>query len=208
MFARAETLARSILAAARQAQLPRLVVLSSIGAQLESGHGIIATNSVFERILGDLEGSVVFLRPAYFMENWAWVAAAAAKEGVLPSFLSPAERAIPMVSVADVGRAAADAMLDGGEPAVLEISGPRDFSPADAATAFAKALGRSVAALCLPEEQWPATLAQSGFSRRTIESWTELFRAFNSGRIVFEGRTPRRGRVGIDEAARAMVARR
>lgn len=208
MFAVAERLARNILSAARQANLPRLVVLSSIGAQLMSGHGNIRTNSTFERVLGELGPIAVFLRPAYFMENWAWVADAAVNEGVLPSFLSPPERAIPMISVLDVGRAAAEAMVDGAGARIVEISGPRDFSPADAAAAFSHCLGRPVAAVAVPRENWPAELTRSGFSARTIDSWVELFDAFNSGHVVFEGPAPRRERVDIEEAVRAILSRR
>ena len=207
IFARAERLAESIREAARRAGLPRLVVLSSIGAHLPSDSGNIRTNSIFERILGDLPASVVFLRPAYFMENWAWVAAAAAQRGVLPSFLSPPERAIPMVSAADVGRAAADAMLGGEEGHVCrEITGPRDCSPDDAAAAFAKALGRPVTAAAVPESDWPADLAKSHFSPTTIASWVELFRGFNSARIGFERpEAASRGRVSIEEAIAAVL---
>lgn len=208
LFARAEALAQNILAAARQTGVPRLVVLSSIGAHLPSGTGNIRTNWIFERILGELGRSVVFLRPAYFMENWAWVAATAANEGVLPGFLSPPERAIPMISATDVGRAAADAMLDDAPGAVLEITGPRDVSPVDAAAAFSRSLGRTVTAISVPEPNWPDALTQSGFSPKTIESWVELFRAFNAGRIVFQSPAPRRGRVDIDEAVRVILARR
>lgn len=207
IFARAEALAESILQAVRKSGLEKLVVLSSVGAHLASGNGNIRTNGTFERILGALGRRVFFLRPAYFMENWAWVAPAAANDGVLPSFLSPLDRTIPMVSAADIGHAAAEAMLDGDTVGrVIELAGPRPCSPNDAAAAFTKALGRPVTAVALPEAQWPAVLAGSHFSPRTIESWVELFGGFNSGWIDFEhGRSVVRGRVSIDDAVGAIV---
>ena len=52
MFAHAEMLAANIAEACARARLPRLVVLSSVGAHLASGHGNIRTNSIFERVLG------------------------------------------------------------------------------------------------------------------------------------------------------------
>jgi uncharacterized protein YbjT (DUF2867 family) len=209
LFARAEGLAANVLAAARASRLPRLVVLSSIGAHLPSGTGNIGTNHAFERILGAFEGAVTFLRPAYFMENWAWVAPAAAAQGVLPSFLSPTTRAIPMVAVSDVGEAAADALRDGQARArVVEIAGPTTCSPDHAAAAFAEALGRRVAAAAVPEAQWPAALQAWGFTPRTIEAWVELFRAFNSGHIRFEvgGASSVTGRTSIRAAVRSIVA--
>jgi uncharacterized protein YbjT (DUF2867 family) len=208
LFATAEALAASILEAVRKSGIERLVVLSSIGAHLPSGSGNIRTNRAFERILGVLDRRVTFLRPAYFMENWAWVAAAAANEGVLPSFLAPPDRAIPMASTADIGRVAAGAMLDGGNGArVIELAGPRHCSPDDAAAAFTKELGRPVKALPVPREQWPAVLEGMRFSARTIESWLELFDGFNSGWIAFErpGAAVLRGSVSLEEAIGAVV---
>ncbi|HEY7413256.1 MAG TPA: NAD(P)H-binding protein [Vicinamibacteria bacterium] len=208
LFARAEQLAESILQAARAAGRPRLVVLSSIGAHLPAGTGNILTNRAFERVLGPPERASTFLRPAYFMENWAWVAPVAAEQGVLPSFLAPLDRAIPMVSVADVGEAAAQALLDeDGAGTVIELAGPRSYSPAAAAAAFAAALGRPVTAVAVPEEGWPAALASSGFSARTIASWQELFRAFNTGAIDFErrGGEPARGGTPLEDAIAAVV---
>lgn len=208
-FARAGLLAASIAAAARAARLPKLVVLSSVGAHLASGNGLIRTNGLFERELGRLDCPVVFLRPAYFMENWAWVAAAAANDGVLPGFLSPTDRALPMIAAADIGAAAARALLDGSRRGVIELEGPRPYSPDDAAIAFAAALGRPVSAIAVPEAGWAPSLAPGGFSPRTIEAWIEMFRGFNSGAIGFEKKSspPLRGSVPIAAAIRAIAER-
>jgi uncharacterized protein YbjT (DUF2867 family) len=208
LFTRAEEIAESIARAVDESGLERLVVLSSIGAHLSSGIGIIRTNSLFERRLGSLRAAVTFLRPAYFMQNWAWVAESASRDGVLPSFLAPADRAIPMVAAADVGRVAADAMMEPGTSArVIELDGPGSCSPNDAAAAFSRALGRKVEAVPIPESQWADALTRSGFRSRTIEAWIELFRGFNSGHIVFEGdeAARRHGRVTLAEAVAEFV---
>jgi hypothetical protein len=78
---------------------------------------------------------------------------------------------------------------------------------AAAAAAFAAALGRPVTAVAVPEEGWPAALASSGFSARTIASWQELFRAFNTGAIDFErrGGEPARGGTPLEDAIAAVV---
>jgi uncharacterized protein YbjT (DUF2867 family) len=202
LFAQAEAIADAVGQAARSAGLRRLVALSSVGAHLSSGHGNIRTNTIFDARLASVDGAITFVRPAYFMQNWAAVARAAAQDGVLPSFLAPLDRAIPMVSTADVGRVAAEAMLDGATGrCVIELAGPRPYAPTDAAAAFTKALGRPVTAIAVPEAQWPAALAQAHFSPRTIESWVELFRGFNSGLIGFEGKGVRLvGRVPLERA--------
>jgi uncharacterized protein YbjT (DUF2867 family) len=207
LFARAEAIAANIAQAVTQSRPAKLVVLSSLGAHLDTGTGNIGTNRIFERVLGRLRCPVVFLRPAYFMENWAWVAPVAAQAGVLPSFLLPTSRRIPMVAVADIGALAARAMLDDGMTGVIQLEGPASCSADDAAAAFAAVLGRPVVAVPVPEAEWPPNLQKSGFSPRTIEAWVEMFRGFNSGAIGFEARdsAPLRGSVSIGEAVRAIV---
>lgn len=209
MFSHAELLANNIAEACTRARVSRLVVLSSIGAHLAAGHGNIRTNSIFERVLGNLDSSVVFLRPAYFMENWAWVAGAARHEGVLPSFLAPTSRPIAMVSAADIGTTAAQALRDATANGVIELEGPQAYSPDDAASAFASALGRPVKAIPVPEAEWAPTLAKGGFTPRTIDAWSEMFRGFNDGTIGFEKKTAPsvQGSTSIAAAVRAIVAR-
>ena len=205
LFDRARRVAEAILKAAQRTRPKRLVVLSSIGAHLAFGTGIILTNRAFEQILGDAPCPVTFLRPAYFLENWKLAASVAGRDGVLPSFLAPLGRAIPMVGAADIGRTAAAAMRDPSPPRLIELAGPRDYSPRDAAAAFTATLGRRVTPFEIPVSEWPSVLSPYGFSARTIEAWRELFLGFNSGRVSFEHTsTVQRGVTGLEEAATAM----
>ena len=208
LFAQARAIAEAVASAAREARLERLVVLSSVGAHRAEGTGIIATNRTFEKRLGGLGIPVVFLRSAYFLSNWAWVAGPAAAQGVLPSFLAPAERAIPMVAATDIGRVAAAALLSDEPGGVIELAGPRSYSPRDVAAAFARVLGRGVEVVEIPEAGWGDALGGSGFAPRTIAAWTEMFRGFNSGWIGFEGGEDevRRGGVELAEVAAAIAA--
>ena len=65
LFARAEATAEAVRKAVKKSGLRRLVVLSSVGAHLSTGHGNIRTNSIFEERLWHLDASVTFVRPAY-----------------------------------------------------------------------------------------------------------------------------------------------
>jgi uncharacterized protein YbjT (DUF2867 family) len=60
-----------------------------------------------EQALGALPVLVCFLRAAWFMENAAWDVAPARDLGVVPSFLQPLDKPVPMVATADIGRLAA-----------------------------------------------------------------------------------------------------
>jgi NAD(P)H dehydrogenase (quinone) len=46
------------------------------------------------------------------MENSAWDVASATKNGVIPSFLQPLDKPVPMVATADIGRVAAELLRE------------------------------------------------------------------------------------------------
>lgn len=208
-FARAAAVADAIAEAAIAARLPKFVILSSEGADKPNGTGLIATNRTLEQRLGRIGLPATFLRACYFMENWAAVAGVAAAQGVLPSFLAPLDRAIPMVATADIGRVAAEALReDWTGIRTIELEGPAACSPEDVAAAFARALGRPVQAIAVPESGWAEALSHSGFSPRAIAGFVEMSRGVNSGHVGFTagaGVEHRRGRVPIDTVAAALA---
>ena len=61
-----------------------------------------------EQALRELTIPVAFLRPAWFMEHFAWDIASARGSGVIASFLQPLKKPVPMISTADVGCVAAE----------------------------------------------------------------------------------------------------
>lgn len=208
MFAQAEKVGHCYREAVTRAGAKKLVVLSSVGAQHRHGTGNIRTTSILENIFRVLEIPVTFLRAAWFMENWSGVASVAAHQGVLPSFLTPLERRIPMVAAEDIGRTAAEIMLEEWKgKRIIELHGPEDYSPQDVATAFAAVLGRPVRAAPVPESEWPPTLSRFGFSSEVVQDWCEMMRGFNAGHIVFEGQgiETRKGQITIAHAVRAIA---
>ncbi|MBW8727978.1 MAG: NmrA family NAD(P)-binding protein [Inquilinus limosus] len=208
-IARGQALAGAIAEAVTVARLPKLAALSSIGADLPEGTGLILVNRAIEQHLAATGTAATFLRAAYFMENWAGVAGVAAAQGVLPSFLAPLDRAIPMVATADIGHAAAEALReDWTGIRTIGLEGPAGYSPNDVAAAFARALGRPVQAVAVPEADWPAALSQAGLSPDAVDGFVELNRAVNSGHVDFAADPAaghRRGRTPIDTVVAALV---
>lgn len=205
MFARAEQVASAIVEAARRARVPKLVALSSIGSHLPHGIGNILTTYILEEALKSLQAEVAvgFVRAAGFMENWKALLPLAQQEGILPSFYTPLERAMPMVATADIGQACADALMQEWQGTqVWELHGPQDVSPNHIAASFGKTLKRHVQAVVIPESEWHSTLAQMGNSPAAIESYSEMLRAFNNGTLVFEEHGTKRlqGQTTIDDA--------
>ncbi len=205
-YERADEIGSALARAVRQAGLPKVVALSSIGAQHSSGTGIIATLHSLERHLAGAAPAVAFLRPGYFVETWGEVAEAAVAGSVLPSFLEPAQR-IPMVSTVDVGRAAARLLVEdfAGER-VVELAGPQDWSANDVAAAFGRILDRTVAAGFVPVEDRAAVLARQGVPADVAQALLGMYEGLANGRVTFDGRAQRRrGSVPLLEAVERIV---
>jgi uncharacterized protein YbjT (DUF2867 family) len=89
---------RSTLEAARPG---RVVYLSTIGAQATQPN-LLTQHTIIEQVLGELTIPITFLRPAWFMENAAWDVAPAREDGLIPAFLQPVDKPVPMVATADI----------------------------------------------------------------------------------------------------------
>ena len=126
------------------------------------------------------------------------------QDGVLPTFIA-ARRATPMVSTADIGRAAARALLDGPRGTrLIELAGPTDPTPAEIAAAFAKILGRPVAAVEAPLSAVVPTFMSFGISQNIAELYREMYEAIESGKLAFEGEVVR-GTTPVEDTLRALV---
>ena len=120
--------AKAVISAVRQAldatRPAKVVCLSTIGAQATQTN-LLSQRTLMEETLSTLPLPITFLRPAWFMENLSWDVAEARDQGILSSFLQPLDKAMPMVSTADVGRVAAELLLqDWTGKRVVELEGP------------------------------------------------------------------------------------
>jgi uncharacterized protein YbjT (DUF2867 family) len=202
----ANEVGRALAAAVRQARLPKVVALSSIGAQHRTGTGVIATLNSLEKHLEAAAPSTTFLRPGYFVETWGDVASAVMADGVLPSFLEPSKKT-PMVSTTDVGRTAAALLSDDFTgKRIVELRGPQDWSANDVAAAFGNVLGRHVETAFVPPEARAAVLAEAGVPREVADALLGMYDGIESGRVEHEeGTEQRRGSVALADAVARMV---
>lgn len=178
--------AAAVLAKAlTRAKPARVVALSSIGGQRESGLGLITQVHILEQVLADLPIPTAILRPAWFMENSLWDIAPARETGTMPSFLHPLDRAYPMIATADIGRVIADTLAQSWEGSrVIEIEGPQRYTQNDIAALLGSVLGRSVKAQAVPRDQWEALFKAQGTAGPAPR--IEMIDGFNSGWIAFE----------------------
>ncbi len=197
-------LARAVTAA----KLPHVVLLSSIGAQHADGTGPIQIVAHAERILGATGAALTAVRAAYFQENWG-ASLGMLGDGKLPTFL-PADLRLPMVSTRDIGRVAAQALVEGGHgQQVIELAGPTDYSSREVAAALASVAGRAVEVLEAPLDAVVPTFTGFGISAAFAGLYREMYEGIISGRVAYEGGAARavRGTVTIDATLRALLNR-
>ena len=184
LFERADLIADIAARAAVAADVPRLVALSSVGADRESGTGWIMMNRIFEQRLTEAGVPTIFLRAAYFMENWAPMVGQAMRSGILPTFLAPPQRPIPMVATVDVGSAAAALLQEKGrDTRAVTLSGPEEYAPNDVAAIVSATLEKPVDVAVLPEAEWSKALADAHFSKAALAGFTEMTRGLNCSHI-------------------------
>jgi uncharacterized protein YbjT (DUF2867 family) len=201
LIAAQKVVSDALAAAVRQSGVPHVVLLSSLGAQHAQGTGPIRSLHESEAALRRAAKNLTILRAAFFLENWAGVLPEVKAKGVLLSFLTPG-RAIPMVPTKDIGRAAADALLD--PPAghrVIELSGPRDLTPEDVAGSLGSKLGRQVRVHGLPLEAVVPAMAAAGVSASSARLLQEMYAGINGGKVAPEGGAAirRRGELGPED---------
>jgi len=206
-YARTQEVGTALAAAVRRAGLPRVVVLSSIGAQHETGTGVISTLNRLEALLDGAAPALVFLRPGYFVESWSEVSEAVVAQGVLPTFIEP-RHSTPMVSTIDVGRAAAVLLREAGTGRhAVELSGPRDWSAADVAAAFSEILGRPVTPAFVPPPARAALLAGQGVPAEVADALLGMYEGIANGRVERDASSEqRRGTVDLKTALARLVA--
>ena len=205
-FPESTPLINSLSDALARAKPPKAVVLSTIGADSPRPN-LLNVLGRLEEVLGSLPMPVTFLRAAWFMENAAWDIAAA-QNGLIQSYLQPLDRAVPMVSTEDVGRAAATLLQERWEgKRVVELESAQRVSPKALAAAFAKALGTPVRAEVVPRDQWESIFRGQGMTNPMPR--IQMIDGFNAGWIDFpdRGAHARKGSIDINQAIATLLHR-
>jgi uncharacterized protein YbjT (DUF2867 family) len=159
---------------------PRVVALSSMGANRTSGLGMITALSLFEQGFRSLTSPVVFVRAGGFFENFLY-GLQAAQSGTLPVFYNPTNRKSTMVATNDIGAQLAK-LLTG--PAwsghrVIELGSM--VSADEVAGQLGEVLKLEVKAFAIPRAGWAAAFEQTGVPKGHTGAAEEMFEAVNSG---------------------------
>jgi NAD(P)H dehydrogenase (quinone) len=204
-FPDAHETASTFATALRASKPGRVVYLSTVGAQ-STRENLLTQHTIIEQALRELTIPVTFLRPGWFMDNIAWDVAPARDTGVIPSFLQPLDRAIPMVATADIGRVAAELLT---EPSIghrfVELEGPRRISPNDIAATFSRLLNKPVRMEAVSRSSWESLFTSQGMQNPTPR--VQMLDGFNEGWIAFEDPAQVvKGRVNLEAAIMQLLA--
>jgi uncharacterized protein YbjT (DUF2867 family) len=131
---------KAIVNAIRESGVRYVVALSSLGADMSEGTGLIAGLHAQEERLSQLDDTnVLLLRPVSFFENFYNSLGLIKHEGINGDSMA-ADLAVPMIATRDIADVAAKALkaCDWKGVVVRELLGPRDVSyPASSASASA-----------------------------------------------------------------------
>ncbi|HEY8551435.1 MAG TPA: NAD(P)H-binding protein [Vicinamibacterales bacterium] len=178
----------AMAAAAAEARVPHVVVLSSIGVQVADPRtGPIQALRYAESRFRDIPGTAcTFVRAPYFTENWLMSADAIRQHGTLSDFI-PVDLEIDTASVQDVARVAADALVQGGRGLrVVELTGPSPTTLTRVAAELSDALGRPIQAVELPIDQAEPTFRGIGLSADLARLYRLMYEGIAAGVIRFE----------------------
>ncbi|KAA0700025.1 NAD-dependent epimerase/dehydratase family protein [Neorhizobium sp. P12A] len=202
---------RSVITALKTALVAakpkKVVCLSTIGAQATE-FNLLNQLGLVEQELSDLPMPIAFLRAGWFMENSAWDVGPAKEAGIIPSFLYPLDKPVPMVAVDDIGALGAEMLQeDWTGKRVVQLEGPARIRPLDIAAAFASALGKPVKAEVVARETWEELFRSQGM--KNPEPRMRMLDGFNESWIEFEGgeSASLKGKTTIEAVARELVKR-
>jgi uncharacterized protein YbjT (DUF2867 family) len=204
-FPEARKTIATLLAALADSKPSRVVVLSTIGAQATQPN-LLNQLQIMEQELGTLPMPVAFLRAAWFMENAAWDAAPARETGIVPSFLQPLDKLVPMVATADIGRVAVELLRESWTGRrIVELEGPQRISPNMIAASFTRLLGRDVSMNIVPRDTWEDLFRSQGMKHPLPRM--QMIDGFNEEWICFEGSESevRKGRVPLDTVLQSLI---
>ena len=179
-FKEAKGVIANYVEALTKAPPPRVVALSSMGANRTSGLGMITALALLEQGLHDLASPIAFVRAGGFFENFLY-GLHGAKGGTLPVYYNPTNRKSTMVATTDIGAEVAT-LLSGPAWAghrIIELGSM--VSSDEVAAQLGEVMKLDVKAFAVPRAEWPASFEQFGIPKGQTGPAEAMFEAVNAG---------------------------
>ena len=180
-------IAKSHVSAIKGADVKNVVALSSVGAHLTEGAGVVQGLYDFEQHLGNLQDvNVLVLSPAYLMENIYMQLDIIKNMGITGSPLAP-DVSQPVVATKDIAAVAAQRLSNMAIKghSIEYILGPRDISYTDITRTLGNALGREdLKYVQFPYEDAHRSMVDMGMTDNVAGLLVDLARVINDGSIL------------------------
>lgn len=162
----------------------RVVVVSSVGAQHESGVGPVACLLAIETAFQKAAPNVTSLRAGSFMENFLHDVGTIAGSGTIFSAY-PAGKKIPIVATRDIAEKAVEALRDTGRSGfrIVGVHGPEDLDPSQAAQIIGEGIGRPVKNVEVTVEQAKKGMLDAGMPNFLVDLLADMYTGFREGRM-------------------------
>jgi uncharacterized protein YbjT (DUF2867 family) len=174
-------------------RVPYAVTLSSVGAHLPEGAGVVQGLQIMESTLNALsETHVLHLRPGYFMENLLGQIGGIKAQGALAAAVN-ADKPFRMIATQDIAAYAAQRLLAldwSGTGNFQHLIGPGDVSYSEVTGLIGEAIGRSDLAFyqVSPADFHNFITNVWGASTNFADNMVEFTKALNDGRIEEKAR--------------------
>jgi uncharacterized protein YbjT (DUF2867 family) len=177
-------LGKAAATAIRTNRIQRVVNLSSIGADLESGAGPIGGLHDVEELLNDAVHDIAHLRPGFFYENLLWQLDTLRKWGRISLPLSGTTR-YPMIATSDIGRAAAQWLANPSWTGrnICELHGAAELCFDEVAKILTEVLGRKIVYIKCDPQEMRQYLIENGISENAADSLLEMYAAVEAGKL-------------------------
>jgi uncharacterized protein YbjT (DUF2867 family) len=159
---------------------PRVVALSSMGANRTSRLGMITALSLLEQGFRDLTSPTAFVRAGGFFENFLY-GLQVAQGGTLPVYYNPTNRKSTMVATNDIGTEVATLLTGRAWSGQRVVELGSIVSADEVAEQLGEVLNLDVKALAVPRAGWAEAFEQFGIPKGHTGPAEEMFEAVNAG---------------------------
>ncbi len=187
VFAEQVKIVDSIAAALKGSSIKNVVTLSSVGAHLKEGAGIVQGLQKMEEKFNAIEGiNFLHLRAAYFMENTLGMPAMAKNMGMIGG-AQKGDLTFSVIATKDIAAVALQRLLalDFAGKSHTYLLGDRDYTFNEIATIYGNAIGKpDLKYIQFPFADAKGAMMGMGMGESYVDKLLELVKGMNEGYLL------------------------
>lgn len=196
--------------AIRQSSVKRVVNLSSIGAHLDKGNGILLGAHDVENILNDVSGiKLTHMRPVYFYYNLHGFADVIKNQGIVATNYG-GENRIPMVAPTDIAAAIAEELVTPAADNKIRYVASDERTGNEIAGVLGAAVGKpDLKWSIISDEQMQNGLEAIGMAPQIAHGLVEMYASLHNGVLAedyYRNKPTALGKVKLEDFAKEFAA--